>query len=196
MLFLLKKHFHKLPEVANSTFGFNFIYNQKDQKNCNSLGIVTKKRRTELELSPTFYHRIIRPKWVNQIYIHNRIKNHLNLYDKNVLDFGSGTGANCTLCKPGRYLGIDPDVKRVNFAQKLYPNYDFVVFQNDKIFVVNYSIDVILIVAVRDELTRKAQEGVKVRVLFDAIGSRGMSSTFFEELISNGGEVEVFFHHF
>ena len=43
------------------------------------------------------------------------------------------------------------------------------------------------------ELIKKAKEGVKVRVLYDDIGSRGMSPSFFSELISNGGEVAVFF---
>ncbi|MFC4557275.1 cardiolipin synthase [Virgibacillus kekensis] len=51
-------------------------------------------------------------------------------------------------------------------------------------------------IKLRDELTKKAQEGIKVRVMFDAIGSRGMSTTFFKELILHGGEVEVFFPSF
>jgi cardiolipin synthase A/B len=45
----------------------------------------------------------------------------------------------------------------------------------------------------RDELTKKAKEGVKVRILYDEIGSRRMSRQFFSELLSYGGEVEVFF---
>jgi 2-polyprenyl-3-methyl-5-hydroxy-6-metoxy-1,4-benzoquinol methylase len=101
-----------------------------------------------MELSPFFYHKLIRPKWINQIYIHNRIEKHLKLYEKNVLDFGAGTGANCTLCKPGQYFGIDPDEKRINLAKKLYPDYDFDVFQNDNLTAKNNSIDVILIIAV------------------------------------------------
>lgn len=48
----------------------------------------------------------------------------------------------------------------------------------------------------RDELTKKAKEGVKVRVLYDEIGSRKLSPSFFRELISYGGEVEVFFPSF
>lgn len=43
------------------------------------------------------------------------------------------------------------------------------------------------------ELTKKAQEGVKVRVLYDELGSRGLSKRAFKELIAAGGEVEVFF---
>lgn len=45
----------------------------------------------------------------------------------------------------------------------------------------------------RDELTKKAKEGVKVRVLYDDIGSRRMTRSFFKELQAHGGEVHVFF---
>jgi len=45
----------------------------------------------------------------------------------------------------------------------------------------------------RDELIKKSKAGVKVRVLYDAIGSKKMSPTFFKELINCGGKVEVFF---
>lgn len=45
----------------------------------------------------------------------------------------------------------------------------------------------------RDELTQKAKEGIKVRILYDEIGSKRISRSFFKELISFGGEVEVFF---
>ncbi|MFC2946880.1 cardiolipin synthase [Virgibacillus sediminis] len=47
-----------------------------------------------------------------------------------------------------------------------------------------------------DELTEKARVGVKVRVLYDEIGSRGIPRSFFDNLISNGGEVAVFFPSF
>ncbi|MGG3805939.1 cardiolipin synthase [Metabacillus fastidiosus] len=45
----------------------------------------------------------------------------------------------------------------------------------------------------RDELTKKAKEGIKVRLLYDEIGSKKLSTKFFKELRSAGGEVEVFF---
>ncbi|HLR79612.1 MAG TPA: cardiolipin synthase [Bacillota bacterium] len=45
----------------------------------------------------------------------------------------------------------------------------------------------------RDELTKKAKEGLTVRVLYDEIGSRKLTRSFFKELIDHGGEVEVFF---
>ncbi|WP_040949457.1 cardiolipin synthase [Gorillibacterium massiliense] len=45
----------------------------------------------------------------------------------------------------------------------------------------------------RDALTKKAQEGVKVRLLYDEIGSRQITRSFFKELIAKGGEVEAFF---
>lgn len=44
-----------------------------------------------------------------------------------------------------------------------------------------------------DVLVRKAKQGVKVRVLFDDIGSRGLRKRHLRELTDNGGEVEAFF---
>ncbi|SEJ76567.1 cardiolipin synthase [Bhargavaea ginsengi] len=44
-----------------------------------------------------------------------------------------------------------------------------------------------------DILIRKAKSGVRVRVLFDDIGSRGLRKRHFRELTAAGGEVEAFF---
>lgn len=43
------------------------------------------------------------------------------------------------------------------------------------------------------ELVKKAKEGVKVRVLYDDMGSRGLRKKAFQELIQAGGEIEAFF---
>ncbi|MFS0878886.1 cardiolipin synthase [Metabacillus niabensis] len=42
-------------------------------------------------------------------------------------------------------------------------------------------------------LTKKAKQGVKVRVLYDDLGSRGLRKSFFAELLAAEGEVERFF---
>lgn len=42
-------------------------------------------------------------------------------------------------------------------------------------------------------LVEKAKEGVKVRILYDDLGSRRLPKRFFKELRQAGGEVEVFF---
>lgn len=44
-----------------------------------------------------------------------------------------------------------------------------------------------------DVLIRKAKQGVKVRFLFDDIGSRGLHKRHLRELMKHGGEVEAFF---
>ncbi|SIT89491.1 cardiolipin synthase [Edaphobacillus lindanitolerans] len=44
-----------------------------------------------------------------------------------------------------------------------------------------------------DVLVKKAKQGVKVRVLYDDMGSRGLRKRHFRELIQAGGEVEAFF---
>ncbi|MFD9627082.1 cardiolipin synthase [Peribacillus muralis] len=44
-----------------------------------------------------------------------------------------------------------------------------------------------------EALTKKANEGVKVRLLYDELGSRGMTKSFFKEFKQAGGRVEAFF---
>lgn len=46
---------------------------------------------------------------------------------------------------------------------------------------------------IREVLTRKAKEGVTVRLLFDDMGSRRVYKRHFRELIHYGGKVEAFF---
>lgn len=45
-------------------------------------------------------------------------------------------------------------------------------------------------------LTEKAREGLDVRVLYDHMGSRGISKSFYNAFKQAGGEVGVFFPHF
>ncbi|MFC7060306.1 class I SAM-dependent methyltransferase [Halobacillus seohaensis] len=101
-----------------------------------------------MELSPSLYHWLIRPKWITQKHIHQNVKEHFDFENKKILDFGAGTGANCPLCLPSNYYGIDPDVSRINYAKRIYPDYTFDVFKNSKIPLKDSSVDVILIVAV------------------------------------------------
>lgn len=101
-------------------------------------------------LSPHIYHWLIRPKWLTKKHIHNHIENHLTLKKKYVLDFGSGTGANCSLCSPAHYYGTDPDHKRIEFAKRLYPRYQFTVLKDGEAYLPleDHSIDIVLIIAV------------------------------------------------
>jgi cardiolipin synthase len=46
---------------------------------------------------------------------------------------------------------------------------------------------------IMDVLTAKARQGVKVRLLYDDMGSRRLSKRHFKEFIQAGGEVETFF---
>lgn len=101
-----------------------------------------------MPLSPRMYHWVIRPRWLTQKYIHDHILDHFRFDQKHVLDFGSGTGANCSLCEPNFYLGIEPDIKRIELARRLYPNHRFMIFDEQQIPVQNNSIDYIIIVAV------------------------------------------------
>jgi ubiquinone/menaquinone biosynthesis C-methylase UbiE len=101
-----------------------------------------------LQLSPRIYHTLIRPKWFTKLYIQNHIQKHFNFTDKKVLDFGAGTGANCTLCRPDHYFGIDPDSYRIEFAKRLYNDYRFETFKGNELPADSHSFDYILIIAV------------------------------------------------
>lgn len=46
---------------------------------------------------------------------------------------------------------------------------------------------------IRDALTERAKAGVRVRLLYDEVGSKKTSPKFYDELRAAGGEVEVFF---
>jgi SAM-dependent methyltransferase len=99
------------------------------------------------------YHWIVRPRWFTKKYIHDHIKNHFQLDNKIVLDFGSGTGANCCLCHQDHYLGIEPDVQRVELAKRLYPRHSFMIFDEECIPAKDDSIDYVVIVAVLHHLS-------------------------------------------
>lgn len=85
---------------------------------------------------------------MTNLYIHNHVKQHFDFSGKNVLDFGAGTGANCTLCSPEHYLGIDPDSHRIDFAKRMYNDYRFMAFTGNELPVRDNSFDFILVVAV------------------------------------------------
>ncbi|MFD3260448.1 methyltransferase domain-containing protein [Paenibacillus lentus] len=105
-----------------------------------------------MPLSPRLYHWFIRPRWFTKKYIHDHINSYFQLNDKSVLDFGSGTGANCCVCQPELYLGLEPDIQRVNLAKRLYPDHSFMQFDRTQIPIQDQSIDYIFVVAVLHHL--------------------------------------------
>ncbi|PPA90053.1 class I SAM-dependent methyltransferase [Brevibacillus laterosporus] len=106
-------------------------------------------------LSPGLYHRIIRPRWFTKTYIHDHIKSQFTVENKIVLDFGCGTGANCCMFGTEHYYGIDPDVNRVQFAKRLYPNHTFTIFDGKRIPMHNQTVDLLLIVAVLHHISNE-----------------------------------------
>lgn len=101
-----------------------------------------------MELSPRLYHAFVRSTRLTQKYIHNILEQNFDFHNKTVLDFGSGIGSNSCMCNPENYLGIDPDAKRVAYAKRLYPGFNFTLFEGNRLPVANDSVDYILIVAV------------------------------------------------
>lgn len=108
-----------------------------------------------MNLSPRLYHWMIRPRWLTQKYIHNYIQNHFRLKNKAILDFGCGTGANCCICCPDQYLGIDPDENRIDLAKRIYPNHSFEAFNEYRIPSDDKRFDYIFIIAVLHHISDK-----------------------------------------
>ncbi|PKR79171.1 class I SAM-dependent methyltransferase [Halalkalibacillus sediminis] len=101
-----------------------------------------------MQLSPHIYDLVIRPNWFNERYIHQQIKKHCDFKQKTVLDFGSGTGANCILVSPINYIGLDTDLDRIGYSRKKYPQYQFKPLHGYQLPLPNNSVDIIMIVAV------------------------------------------------
>jgi len=101
-----------------------------------------------MELSPSIYHRLIRPSILTKIYIEDMLNESFDLRDKKVLDFGCGVGAISNMFLPQNYLGIDSDMKRVDYASKLNRGYNFKVIEGNKLPAPDDSVDTIVIIAV------------------------------------------------
>ncbi|PAE33318.1 class I SAM-dependent methyltransferase [Bacillus sp. 7884-1] len=112
-----------------------------------------------MQLSPRIYHSLVRPKWLTKIYIQNNIQQYFDFTEKKVLDFGAGTGANCTLCPPDHYLGIDIDTYRIEYAKRLYNQYRFEAFMGNELPADNDSFDFILILAVLHHIPPELIQG-------------------------------------
>ncbi|WP_276308549.1 class I SAM-dependent methyltransferase [Thermoflavimicrobium daqui] len=80
--------------------------------------------------------------------MHDFLTRSFHFDGRRVLDFGAGTGANCSIFSSENYIGIDPDAKRISYAKKVYPDYTFEVLENNRLTVDDQSMDFILIIAV------------------------------------------------
>lgn len=101
-----------------------------------------------MELSPQLYHLFVRPRWVTKLYVSKIIGPRFDFTHKNVLDFGSGIGSSSWLFNPVNYMGIEPDPRRVAYARRMYPGYQFHVLNENRLPVADQSMDYILIIAV------------------------------------------------
>lgn len=105
----------------------------------------------KVELSPRLYHYFVRPKWFTERYIKNKLKNMLSDYDfenKAVVDFGCGIGSNSIIFNSKKYVGLDCDKRRIEYAKKMFSNYAFKTLDGSSIDIASNSIDYITIMAV------------------------------------------------
>lgn len=52
------------------------------------------------------------------------------------------------MVSPDSYLGVDPDVRRIEYASRLYPGYKFRPLASNELPLENHSIDYVCIIAV------------------------------------------------
>ena len=101
-----------------------------------------------MELPPSLYHWLVRPEWFSQKYIIQYLNSNYCFKNKSVLDFGCGIGTNCTNFKPNHYLGVDCDLRRIDFARYKHPEYCFRETEGTHLPVSNGLLDYILILSV------------------------------------------------
>lgn len=101
-----------------------------------------------MELSPTLYRIFVRPKWFSKYYVENIIKHSIIKEHSKVLDFGCGIGSNCSIFDSLKYVGLDCDKRRIEYAKKLYPEYEFTISESSILPIADESIDHILIFSV------------------------------------------------
>ena len=111
-----------------------------------------------MELSPRLYHWFVRPDILNNLYIKRVLGRYFNFTDKKVLDFGSGIGSASSLCSKANYTGLDPDSRRITYARRLNPGYNFQVLEGDNLPLENNSVDYILSLAVLHHIASKELE--------------------------------------
>lgn len=111
-----------------------------------------------MEISPRLYHYFVRPKWFTKRYIQQRLNPLLDEYDFNnkfVIDFGCGIGSNCIMFDSKKYIGLDYDPRRVEYASKIFSSYKFETFNGSYLTVPTNSIDYILIMSVLHHIDNK-----------------------------------------
>ncbi len=101
------------------------------------------------------YHRLIRPNWFLNRYIYDILEGSFDFENKKVIDFGCGVGSSTALFSPSSYLGLDCDSRRVAYARKIHPKYNFDVLTENKLPIPDASVDYILIVSVLHHITTK-----------------------------------------
>jgi len=101
-----------------------------------------------MELMPAVYRFIIRPSWFTKHYIKSSILNEFDFNDKFVLEFGCGVGTNSKMFRPHLYLGVDCDMKRVDYASRLFQEYNFATIDGPQIPLQDKAVDYVLIISV------------------------------------------------
>ncbi|SET05829.1 cardiolipin synthase [Paenibacillus sp. NFR01] len=155
--------------------GFIFyVFFGRQLKKRNFYGLTLDERRylqvaVDEQVMHIDYHGGLTAKYANLLKMNLRSSNALITSDNEVQIFADGRE---------KFEALIEDIR----GAKREINMQYYIFQPDNLGR-----------RLLGELTLKAKAGVTVRVLYDEIGSRRTSRSFFKELIHHGGMVEVFF---
>jgi ubiquinone/menaquinone biosynthesis C-methylase UbiE len=109
-----------------------------------------------MELSPTLYRLFVRPKWFSNLFFSSTLGHSFDFNNKTVLDFGCGIGSSSFMFTPSKYIGVDCDCRRIDYARKLYPEYTFAELKNNTLPVPDHSVDYIVILSVLHHIPTEA----------------------------------------
>lgn len=101
-----------------------------------------------MELPARIYSFFVRPEWFNNALFSHILKSKVDLINKNILDFGCGTGAITQFFLPEKYVGVDCSEDRIIYARKMHPRYTFKILDKQRLPVQDGCMDYVLVFSV------------------------------------------------
>lgn len=116
------------------------------------------KKQSEFQIPAFIFDKFWRSEYATKKYVERIIGDTVNFGGKKVLDFGCGTGSYSLLFDSDKYVGVDTDRGRIEYATKHYTEYTFRHIENDSLVNLGDNFDYIFIVSTLHHLSNKQIE--------------------------------------